>query len=63
MRSIGQAEVALELMVKRGATRIAFKKPIIKLGKNLELVSRARIELNACRLMVLQACRGHGHPG
>lgn len=57
MRSIGQAEVALELMVKRGATRIAFKKPIIKLGKNLELVSRARIELNACRLMVLQAAK------
>ena len=57
MLSIGQAEVALELMVKRGATRIAFKKPIIKLGKNLELVSRARIELNACRLMVLQAAK------
>ena len=57
MRSIGQAEIALELMVKRGATRIAFKKPIIKLGKNLELVSRARIELNACRLMVLQAAK------
>ena len=57
MRSIGQAEVALELMVKRGATRIAFKKPIIKLGKNLELVSRARIELNSCRLMVLQAAK------
>lgn len=57
MRSIGQAEVALELMVKRGATRVAFKKPIIKLGKNLELVSRARIELNACRLMVLQAAK------
>ena len=57
MRSIGQAEVALELMVKRGATRIAFKKPIIKLGKNLELVSRARIEINACRLMVLQAAK------
>ena len=57
MRSIGQAEVALELMVKRGATRIAFKKPIIKLGKNLELVSRARIELNACRLMVLRAAK------
>ena len=57
MRSIGQAEVALELMVKRGATRIAFKKPIIKLGKNLELVSRARIELNACSLMVLQAAK------
>lgn len=57
MRAIGQAEVALELMVKRASTRTAFKKPIIKLGKNLEVVSRARIEINACRLMVLQAAK------
>ena len=57
MRSIGQAEKALELMVKRAATRIAFKKPIVKLGKNLELISRARIEIDACRLMVLQAAK------
>ncbi len=57
MRSIGQAEKALELMVKRASTREAFGKPIIKLGKNLELVSRARIEIDACRLMVLQAAR------
>jgi len=33
MRSIGQAERALELMVKRAATRVAFGKPIVKLGK------------------------------
>lgn len=57
MRSIGQAEVALELMVKRGLSREAFGKPLIKLGKNLELVSRARIEINAMRLMVLQAAK------
>jgi acyl-CoA dehydrogenase len=57
MRSIGKAEKALELMVKRGATREAFGKPIIKLGKNLELVSRARIEINAMRLAVLQAAK------
>ena len=57
MRSIGQAERALELMVKRTATREAFGKPIIKLGKNLEVVSRARIEIDACRLMVLRAAK------
>ena len=57
MRSIGKAEPALELMIKRGATREAFGKPLIKLGKNLELVSRARIEINAMRLVVLQAAK------
>jgi acyl-CoA dehydrogenase len=57
MRAIGQAEIALELMVKRASTRIAFGKPTIKLGKNLEVVSRARIEIDACRLMVLQAAK------
>ena len=57
MRSIGQAEKALELMVKRASTRVAFGKPIVKLGKNLEVISRARIEIDACRLMVLQAAK------
>ena len=57
MRSIGKAEKALELMVKRGASREAFGKPIIKLGKNLEVVSRARIEINAMKLAVLQAAK------
>ncbi|MGI9234385.1 MAG: acyl-CoA dehydrogenase family protein [Woeseiaceae bacterium] len=57
MRAIGQAEVALELMVKRASTRIAFGKQIVKLGKNLEIISRDRIEINACRLMVLQAAK------
>ena len=47
MRAIGQAEVALELMVKRASTRVAFGKPIVKLGKNLEIISRARIEIDA----------------
>lgn len=57
MRSIGKAEKALELMVKRSATREAFGKPIAKLGKNLEVISRARIEITAMRLAVLQAAR------
>jgi acyl-CoA dehydrogenase len=57
MRSIGQAEAALDLMVKRGVTRQAFGKPLVQLGKNLELVSRARIDIEAMRLMVLKAAR------
>ncbi len=57
MRSIGQAEKALDLLVKRGSKRVAFGKPLIQLGKNLETVSRARIEIEAMRLMVLKAAK------
>ena len=57
MRTIGKAEIALELMVKRAGTREAFGKPIAKLGGNLEIISRARIEINAMRLAVLQAAK------
>ncbi len=57
MRSIGKAEKALELMVKRAGTRVAFGKPIAKLGKNVEVISRSRIEINAMRLAVLQAAK------
>ncbi len=57
MRSIGKAERALDLMVKRAKSREAFGKPLIQLGKNLELVSRARIEIEAMRLMVLKAAK------
>jgi acyl-CoA dehydrogenase len=57
MRSIGKAEKALELMVTRSGSRVAFGKPIAKLGKNLEVISRARIEIDAMKLMVLQAAK------
>jgi acyl-CoA dehydrogenase len=57
MRSIGKAEKALELMCIRAGTRVAFGKPIARLGKNLEWISRARIEIDAMRLMVLQAAK------
>ena len=57
MRSIGAAEKALELMIKRASTRVAFGKPIVKLGKNLEVVSRARIEIDSMRLLLLQAAK------
>lgn len=57
MRSIGQAEKALELMITRAGSRQAFGKSILKLGKNVEVISRARIEIDAMRLMVLQAAK------
>ena len=57
MRSIGAADRALQLMVERGLGRTAFGKPLIALGKNTELVSRARIDIEAMRLMVLRAAK------
>jgi acyl-CoA dehydrogenase len=57
MRSIGAAERALQLMVERGLSREAFGKPLIQLGKNTEIVSRARIEIEAMRMMVLKAAK------
>ena len=57
MRAIGSAEKALDLLVTRGMQREAFGKPLIQLGGNLEIVSRARIEIEAMRLMVLKAAR------
>ena len=57
MRSIGAAEKALDLMIYRGLTREAFGKKIIDLGKNMETISRSRIEIDAMRLMVLKAAK------
>ncbi len=57
MRAIGQAEKALDLLVTRGLTREAFGKPLVYLGGNIEIVSRARIEIEAMRLMVLKAAK------
>jgi len=57
MRSIGAAERAIELMAKRGLTRQAFGKRIANLGKNTELVAKARIEIEAMRMMVLKAAK------
>jgi acyl-CoA dehydrogenase len=57
MRSIGAAEKALELMVRRGLNREAFGKPLASLGKNTEMIAKARIEIEAMRLMVLRAAK------
>src|SRR5947209_1772724 len=57
MRAIGSAEKALDLMVTRGLTRTAFGKPLVQLGGNIEIISRARIDIEAMRLMVLKAAK------
>jgi acyl-CoA dehydrogenase len=57
MRSIGAAERALELMVKRGLTREAFGKRVSNLGKNVEMIAQSRIEIESMRRMVLTAAK------
>ncbi|MBP7816747.1 MAG: acyl-CoA dehydrogenase family protein [Phenylobacterium sp.] len=57
MRAIGSAEKALDLMVTRGLSREAFGKQLVHLGGNLEIISRARIDIEAMRLMVLKAAK------
>ncbi|MFO0120786.1 MAG: acyl-CoA dehydrogenase family protein [Burkholderiales bacterium] len=57
MRSIGSAEKALDLMIQRGLSREAFGKKIAHLGGNIEIISRARIEIESMRLMVLKAAK------
>ncbi len=55
MRTIGLAEKALELAIKRGMQRVAFGKPIIKLGGNQERIAQARIAIDQARLLTLNA--------
>lgn len=57
MRSIGSAEKALDLMIERGLSREAFGKKVIDLGKNMETISRAKIEIESMRLLVLKAAK------
>jgi acyl-CoA dehydrogenase len=57
MRSIGAAERALEMMIKRGVSREAFGKPLVKLGGNFDVIAKSRIEIDSARLMVFRAAR------
>jgi acyl-CoA dehydrogenase len=55
MRLIGLAERALEKMCQRSHGRVAFGKPIAAQGVTLERVAEARIAIDQCRLLVLNA--------
>jgi acyl-CoA dehydrogenase len=57
MRSVGAAERALGMMAQRGLSRQAFGKPIANLGRNVETLAKARIEIEAMRRMVLTAAK------
>jgi acyl-CoA dehydrogenase len=55
MRLIGLAEKALELACRRATTRVAFGRPLAKLGGNAERIADARIAIDQARLLVLHA--------
>ncbi len=55
MRAIGAAERALELMIERGLSRVAFGKPLLDLGGNHERIANARIAIDQARLLTLYA--------
>jgi acyl-CoA dehydrogenase len=57
MRSIGAAERALDMMIKRGLSREAFGKPLANLGGNVQMIAQARIEIESMRRMVLTAAK------
>jgi hypothetical protein len=55
MRAIGAAEHALQLMIARGLSRVAFGKPLIELGGNRERIAQHRIDIEQARLLTLYA--------
>ena len=55
MRAVGQAERALELLCRRGLSRKAFGKPLVKLGGNYDVIANARMEIEMARLLCLKA--------
>ncbi|SDU10498.1 acyl-CoA dehydrogenase family protein [Halopseudomonas salegens] len=64
MRAIGQAERALEAMCRRAADRVAFGKPMYRLGSVPEMIAKSRCEIDQARLLTLHAARSmdlHGN--
>jgi acyl-CoA dehydrogenase len=57
MRTIGVGERAIDLMCLRGIdpTKMPFGKNIANLGANFDYIAESRIELNAARLLTLDA--------
>ncbi len=55
MRSIGQCELALELMVERASERKTFGRYLHQHGQVAEWIALSRIEIEQARLLVLKA--------
>jgi len=55
MRAIGQAERALQLMCQRSLSRVAFGRPLAKLGGNYDIIADCRIAIEQARLLCLKA--------
>ena len=55
MRSVGQAEAALELLCKRSLQKEAFGKPLVHLGANFDIIAECRMEIEMARLLCLKA--------
>ena len=54
MRAIGAAEKALELMCTRAVSRVAFGKPLARLGGNVDIIANARMDIEQARLLTLK---------
>ncbi len=54
MRSIGVAELAIELMCRRASDRVAFGRPIADQGVVREWIAESRIRVEQLRLLVLK---------
>ncbi|MCV3272924.1 acyl-CoA dehydrogenase family protein [Roseobacter sinensis] len=55
MRSVGQAEAALELLCQRSLRKEAFGKPLAQLGANFDIIAECRMEIEMARLLCLKA--------
>ena len=55
MRQIGAAERALELMIKRAKSRVAFGKPISEQGVIRNWIAESRIDIDQARLLTMNA--------
>ena len=55
MRTIGQCELALEMMVARAKSRIAFGSALAEYANIQDWIAQSRIEIDQARLLVLRA--------
>jgi hypothetical protein len=55
MRLIGAAERALKHLCERATSRVAFGRPLAKLGGNPDIIANSRIDIECARLLTLKA--------